>query len=87
MSSLAFNLLCAIAGVALAIPLSLMSVRRMRTSKRWAGSVAFTSALFFAFEPYSGRNRALVEEAMDETKSKKDERSGDPPVPRIDADR
>ena len=77
-----WEVLFAIAGVAVGLPLALYASRKFRRSK----GAAFASALFFSFGLIRPQQRDLMEEAQDQTKRKKDDRSGDPPTPGIAVD-
>jgi heme/copper-type cytochrome/quinol oxidase subunit 3 len=80
LSQIFFWLIAALATAALGVALGLAVMRSMRRSKRGAGLVV-ASALFLSFGFLGGRQQEWVEESRDETKRKKDDRSGDPPVP------
>jgi len=73
--------LWALAGVAVALPLALYTMKRVRVSKRFRTGAAFAAALLSAFAWYEARDRGAIEESEHETKRKKDDQSGDPPDP------
>jgi len=73
----AWGALFAIAGLAFGLPLALYAARKFRRSK----GAALAGALFFSFGLIHPQQRDLMEEAQDQTKRKKDDRSGDPPEP------
>ena len=69
-------------GIVLALPVGLITMRLMRRANP-KGTMAVASALMLFLSPYfiNTRDRDLVEETGNETKRKKDARSGDPPDP------
>jgi hypothetical protein len=81
MTKIFFDVLWFVAGLALALPLGLLAMRLMRRANP-KGTMAVASALMLFLSPYffDTRGRDLVEETGNETKRKKDSRSGDPPV-------
>ena len=82
-SQILFWLIVAVAAVAAGLALGIATMRSMRRSKRGAAMVV-ASALFLSFGFFGGQQQEWVEESKDETKRKKDDRSGDPPIPGID---
>lgn len=70
----------AIAGVLLAIPVSLWATSGSRRARRSAGFIV-ASALLLSFPFLGQRGPELIEESNDETNRKKDAQSGEPPVP------
>ena len=80
LSQFLFWLTVALATAAAGLALGLATMRGMRRSKRGAALIV-ASALFMPFGFLGGRQQEWVEESKDETKRKKDDRSGDPPVP------
>jgi hypothetical protein len=78
--TLLISIVLAIAGVLIAIPLSLWATSGTRHAKRSAGFVV-ASALLLSFPFLGQRGPELIEESKDETNRKKDAHSGEPPVP------
>lgn len=76
--TLLIGIVLAVAGILLAIPLSIWATTGKRRSKRSAGFVV-ASALLLSFPFLGQRGPELIEEAKDETKRKKDAQSGEPP--------
>lgn len=76
---LLLSIALAIAGVLIAIPLSLFATSKARRSKRSAGFVV-ASALLLSFPFLGQRGPELIEESKDETTRKKDAQSGEPPI-------
>ena len=74
------SIVLAVAGVLIAIPLSIWAVRAGSSRKRSAGFVV-ASALLLSFPFLGQRGPELIEEAKDTTKRKKDAQSGEPPSP------
>jgi hypothetical protein len=77
--TLLISIALAIAGVLIAIPLSIWATSGTRRAKRSAGFVV-ASALLLSFPFLGQRGPELIEESKDETKRKKDAQSGDPPI-------
>jgi hypothetical protein len=73
--------LCALAGIILALPVALFTMGRIRASKRFRTGATFAAALLSSFAFYDARDRGCIEESEGETKRKKDDQSGDPPIP------
>jgi hypothetical protein len=70
------------AGILIGLPLAILTMQKLRGSKRLRTGAAFAAVLLSSFAFQVPRDRGLVEESEDETKRKKDDRrSGDPPVP------
>jgi hypothetical protein len=69
-----------IAGILIAIPLSIWATSGTRRAKRSAGFVV-ASALLLSFPFLGQRGPELIEESKDETNRKKDAQSGEPPRP------
>jgi hypothetical protein len=78
MTKIFFDVLWFVPGLALALPLGLLTMRHLRRSKH-GGAVAFASALLLSFDIVNPRNHDIIQEAANETKRKKDSQSGDPP--------
>jgi hypothetical protein len=68
-----------IAGILIAIPVSIWATSGTRRAKRGAGFVV-ASALLLSFPFIGDRGPELMEEANNETKRKKDAQSGEPPT-------
>ena len=85
MTKIFFDVLWFALGLALALPLGLLTMSHLRRSKR-GGAVAFASALLFSFAYINPRNQEQIQEATDETKHKKGSQSGDPPDPGEETD-
>lgn len=82
MAKVLLELLAYAAGLAIALPLSLLAMRLMRHANP-KGTMAVASALMLFLSPVytDKRSQDLVEETTRETKRKKDSQSGDPPTP------
>lgn len=76
-------LLClavAVATLVAGIALGVATMRSIRRSKRGA-ALMVAATLFTSFAFLGGRQAEWAEESKDETKRKKEDPSGDPPVP------
>jgi len=69
------------AGILIGLPLAILTMQRLRASKRLRTGAAFAAVLLSSFAFYNPNETAALEESEDETKRKKDDRSGDPPIP------
>ena len=70
----------AVATLVVGIALGVATMRSIRRSKRGAAFMV-AATLFTSFAFLGGRQADWVEESKDETKRKKENPSGDPPVP------
>jgi hypothetical protein len=79
------SILWTAAGIALGLALSLVTMQRLRASKRLRTGAAFVAVLLSSFAFHNPRDIGALEESEDETRRKKDNQSGDPPEPEVDA--
>ena len=75
------GILAVIAGLLLAIPLSLWATHKIRRDPKRSAGLVIASALLFSFPFLGGRGPETVDEAKDTTRRKKEDQSGEPPVP------
>jgi hypothetical protein len=84
--TLFLTILGVIAGVLLAIPLSLWATHSLRRSPKRSAGLVVASALLLSFPFLGQKGPELIEESQDTMKRKKDAQSGEPPQPPVDGE-